>query len=551
LGALACVKPQEVCQFPSYSYWWRSAEERRKMKREKLAMKGLRTSGVLIFILIIISMISRSDLGQASEQSAPCTSEPTDMTISYGDAITCSIDTEGDSDLFRFNGSSGETIVVQSVWNSGSMRPCIELVAPDNSRVEACENAFTNRIDATLTQTGDYTVIADVFFGGTGDYVLALERLISPSPNAQAIQFGELIEDQINPEGELDLFFFDGTAGESILLQTAWQDGSMRPCIQLIAPDNSRTLACQNAFTNRVDTTLDQTGTYAVLADVFFGGTGDYALVLERLISPSPNAQAVSFGDVVMDEINPVGDLDLYKFTGKNNSNILLKIVWESGSMRPCLELIYPDNQRSRACNNAFSNQLDITLNQTGNYAILADVFFGGTGNYTLELQCISGECSVCSVEVALGVSNSNNRHTPLQMTDLITLYTRFRDETLGVSSVGREYIDLYNEHTTELAGILIANSDLMSRTAQFLDNASDEIASLLPDATTEAILDQALYDEANVLVQDLAAAGSSEFRDEMLQVWSNMALDQHIGETVTDIWGEMHSFIYLPIVIK
>ena len=256
------------------------------------------------------------------------------------------------------------------------------------------ENSFTNRIDTTLTQTGVYTILIDVLSGvGTGEYVLALERLIEPSPNAQAIQYGELSEGQLDPDGELDLFFFDGQAGETVLLQVAWHDGTMRPCIQLVAPDNSRIQACENSFTNRIEATLNQTGTYAILVEDLGIGTGGYALVLERLLSPSATAQALQFGHVVTSEFNPVGDLDLYTFEGTADDSILLTISWLDGTMRPCLQLISPDNSRELACDNAFSNQIDVTLGQTGTHAVLADVLAGGTGAYTLGLQCMSGNC--------------------------------------------------------------------------------------------------------------------------------------------------------------
>lgn len=350
--------------------------------------------GLFITILIfLVSILAFQKNSNALVESTPCSSEPTDMSISYGDVITCAIDTSGDSDLFEFSGSSGDVIVVQSVWTSGTMRPCIELKAPDNSIIEACKNAFTNRIDTTLTQTGNHTVIVDVFFGGTGDYVLALERLKPPSANALEIQHGELIEGQIAPNGELDTFYFDGNVNESILFQITWQNGSVRPCIELVAPDNSRTDQCANAFKNRIDTTLSQSGTYTVLVDAFYGGAGDYSVVLERLMLPSENAQQLPFGSSVGDEINPVGDLDLFTFDGTSGDHIVLTTSWQSGTMRPCVQLVYPDNSRQVACNNAFSNEIDITLNQTGSYAVLAEVFYGGTGNYNLELQCISGAC--------------------------------------------------------------------------------------------------------------------------------------------------------------
>lgn len=365
------------------------------MKQRQLHRKGQKTLGIPFFAVILVGILAIYQQGYTATDNTTCSAEPTDMTISYGTAITCAIDVEGDSDLFRFTGSAEDVIVIQVAWNSGSMRPCIELIAPDNSHIEACANAFTNRIDTTLTQTGTYTALVDVFSGGTGAYALALERLIEPSPNAQAIEYGELAEGQIDPEGELDLFFFAGIAGETVLLQVAWQSGSARPCVQLIAPNNERTQACSNAFTNRIDMTLDQTGTYTVLIEVFFGGTANYTFTLERLLPLSATAQALQFGIVTTGEINPVGELDLFAFNGSTGDRIVLTITWQNGSFRPCIQLIYPDNTREIACNNAFSNQLDTTLNQTGTYVVLADVFFGGTGNYTLELQCITGKCLI------------------------------------------------------------------------------------------------------------------------------------------------------------
>ncbi len=117
---------------------------------------------------------------------------------------------------------------------------------------------------------------------------------------------------------------------------------------------------------------------------------------------------------------------------------------------------------------------------------------------------------------------------------------------------LGRSYVNLFYEYGPELAGILLTDSALRDRTAQFLDHASDEFGSLLPNSTVEFTLTQELYDEAGALVQDLAAAGSEDFRNEMLQTWDNLALDEHIGEKTIDIWHQMNpKILYLPIIIK
>jgi hypothetical protein len=102
-------------------------------------------------------------------------------------------------------------------------------------------------------------------------------------PSEVVLEYGRVVEHRICPEGDTDIFRFTGTSGERIRIRLSYQDGSMRPCMDLIAPDNSRTGACENAFHNVIDMTLDQTGTYTILVDVLSIGVGSYSLVVERL----------------------------------------------------------------------------------------------------------------------------------------------------------------------------------------------------------------------------------------------------------------------------
>jgi hypothetical protein len=106
----------------------------------------------------------------------PCFDEPADLSLDFGQVVTHTICPEGDTDTFKFSGTSGERISIKVTYKSGNMRPCVELIAPDNTRTEACENAFNNEIDMTLNQTGSYTIVVDVRFLGIGDYTLVVER---------------------------------------------------------------------------------------------------------------------------------------------------------------------------------------------------------------------------------------------------------------------------------------------------------------------------------------------------------------------------------------
>ncbi|HKZ79573.1 MAG TPA: hypothetical protein VJ124_14955 [Pyrinomonadaceae bacterium] len=365
------------------------------MKRRSLNSAG-RIASILISCLSLALFLSFPISVRAAEPVTPCIPEPTDMTTSYGNLISCSIDNAGDTDLFRFTGTNGEPVVAQVTYQSGAMRPCIQLIAPDNTTTTACNNAFFNRIDITLNQTGTYTILVDVFFSGTiGNYSLALERLIPPSPNAGAVQHGITYENTLDASGDLDLFVLDGEVNTTVRIQATYQSGSMRPCMELIAPDNSRMTACNNAFSNSIDTTLSQSGPYVILIrDWFSTSTGNYALAIERVRPPSANAQLLPYGSTIATDINSSGDLDLFTFRGVMSTTIRLQATWQSGSLRPCIELVAPDNARTTACSNAFSNSIQATLNQSGTYAVLVtDWFSTSTGNYTITLQCLVGYC--------------------------------------------------------------------------------------------------------------------------------------------------------------
>jgi hypothetical protein len=359
-------------------------------------MKRMPIGWQILSVLCCVMLLLFPIPVHASDMVTPCPPEPTNMNISYGVLVSCGIDSAGDTDLYHFSGNSGDVALLQVAYQSGSIRPCLELIAPDASSLIACANAFANRIDTTLNQTGTYTIVVDVLISGsTGDYALALERLITPSPNATAVQYGNLYESTIDLPGDLDLFTFEGEAGTTIRILGTFVDGTLRPCIELVAPNNSRITACGNSFSNSIDTMLTQNGVYVVLyTNMLQTSTGDYALALERLIPPSSNANPLPYGVIQPGELNPTGDIDLFEFEGRSGTTIRLKVTYVSGSLRPCEELISPDNTRTAACENAFTNTITASLNQTGTYAVLVtNLIATSTGGYNLELQCLVGIC--------------------------------------------------------------------------------------------------------------------------------------------------------------
>ena len=136
---------------------------------------------------------------------------------------------------------------------------------------------------------------------------------------------------------------------------------------------------------------------------------------------------------------------------------------------------------------------------------------------------------------------------------NLVAFYQSFRDEVLLESEVGKVFVADFYRYGPEMAQILVANPALLSQTAEFLANASEEFGSLMPGAArTDIKLTQEQYVEADDLIRDLAAAAAgSDLQDRLLQVWDELDMADDVGKTPQKIWDDLHPKVYLPLVIR
>jgi len=94
------------------------------MQRE-MTYRGTQAAwiGLLTWGLALALCLALPGPAWATVEGVPCTAEPTDMTIAYGNLVTCAIDIAGDTDTFRFAGRIGERIVLQAARQSGGGPP--------------------------------------------------------------------------------------------------------------------------------------------------------------------------------------------------------------------------------------------------------------------------------------------------------------------------------------------------------------------------------------------------------------------------------------------
>ena len=126
-------------------------------------------------------MLCLPSLGEAVVEGIPCTPEPTNMTVNYGDLVNCQIDPVGDGDVFRFSGAAHEKIRVGTAKLSigGIFLVTFEVFGPDGTRV--CGGSLG--ADCRLTQTGAHTIlVSDSFNNETVAYSLALNCVVGPCP---------------------------------------------------------------------------------------------------------------------------------------------------------------------------------------------------------------------------------------------------------------------------------------------------------------------------------------------------------------------------------
>lgn len=225
--------------------------------------------------LLAVLMLVPLPLAAEPEPLTPCTAEPTNMTINYGDVVECAIDAAGDTDLFRFDGTAG-TVVILSLRDgsantlSSYPRPVGYLYEPGSTTPMLTTPAGTSSQTVELPVSGQYTI--RVTENGNDQpevYRIGLERLFPTSPTASSLPWDSVNADEvIAPTPDQDFYTFEGVQGSFINLvlvdRTANTLSSYpRPYAYLFAPDETLVITL-GPGTASADVTLTQDGLYTV-----------------------------------------------------------------------------------------------------------------------------------------------------------------------------------------------------------------------------------------------------------------------------------------------
>ena len=288
-------------------------------------------------------MLSRAatNVGFSQDETTTCDAEPTDMTIVYGNVIGCSINPIGDSDLFRFSGMAGESVVLQITDANVNREIRARLIDQNNNTIV---NPFEGRTDVTLPTTGLYTIeVSEAGNDETTGYVLTLERIIPVSPTALPICTGCTLNDNnnlvINPVGDMDIFSFDFSGGSSDITLTI-TDGNVNREIrmELHAPDGT---IIGGPVEGSINVTLTEPGTYIILVyEAGLDETTGYNLTLQCITGscPTTKSSVITLGL----STNGRGWMEVVDGSPPHNNKAWIQVPWgaynqANGETRPVM----------------------------------------------------------------------------------------------------------------------------------------------------------------------------------------------------------------------
>ncbi len=134
-----------------------------------------------LFFVVLAGVLYTTLPTHAQDISPECATEPTDVTLSYGDGLVCDIEAAGDSDIFRFFGNIGDRVIIEAEKLTGNLTfICQELIAPNGETLaNTCEAEKSTRIDTVLSQAGVHTIVVNEELDNrVGSYNISISCLL-------------------------------------------------------------------------------------------------------------------------------------------------------------------------------------------------------------------------------------------------------------------------------------------------------------------------------------------------------------------------------------
>jgi uncharacterized protein (TIGR03437 family) len=205
--------------------------------------------------------------------------------------------------------------------------------------------------------------------------------------------YGDRVTCEVRLAGEMNVFRFPGTAGESVLIQVTRTSGSAWPSFELLDPDKTQIISSLGTAIARRESRLTKSGDFT-LRVLAYGNveTFAYELLLLRTV-PTPNPVRLRFLEPVDGSIDFAGDIKFYEVAGQAGDSLAVQVTRVAGSAWPLFELRDPGQTLLGAPLGTAVARAEYRLSKTGTYTIRVLAYGNAeTMRYTVLAQCI-GVC--------------------------------------------------------------------------------------------------------------------------------------------------------------
>lgn len=333
------------------------------------------------------------------------------LPLRYGDSVTGTISHARFFQQYSFNGSAGDRVVIMMEALSGNLDPllllgdsALNLIAEDDDS----GGGFNARLEVTLPADGVYIVEAtrygqDSEAGqSTGDFRLTLlvdqgrgRTQDQPAGLFAPLTFGNTSRGLLSQADRFRLFWFYAQGGDRVAIRNVLSAG-MKATLVLYDPAFAELQ--RDPAGQVVEEDLAATGIYFVgLALAGDSPAGTYAVRLSGSagdVAGGDEALPLAYGDAMQGNLDDDHPADRYRFQGRTNDQVIIRMQAAGRGLDPFLYLYGPEGEiigQDDDGAGAPDAELAVVLPADGQYTVVASRFGGANGasagGYTLALE--------------------------------------------------------------------------------------------------------------------------------------------------------------------
>ncbi len=318
----------------------------------------------------------------------------------------------GDLDLWNFTASAGDSLVLKmgQITDTNNFDPWIRLYGPDGALLSSVSAFAAAEVTLRATNSGTFLVVVgnNPYYSdaASGFYLLTLAKtgdaiVVSPGDEGGPLTNGVLHQASL-PLGDLDLWNFTASAGQSIVLRLGQitDVGNFDPWIRLYGPNGALLASDFSFYVGEVTIRATNSGTFLVVVGNnpynSDAASGTYLLTLAKtgdpiVVSAGDDGGPLTNGIAHQGDI-PIGDLDLWNFTANAGQSIVMRMgqITDTNSFDPWVRLYGPDGALLGSDFGAAVSEVTLRATNSGTFLVVAGNNDynnnAGSGTYVLTL---------------------------------------------------------------------------------------------------------------------------------------------------------------------